>query len=235
MGLEGAIYDFLRFLRKPSYAWKQEQPLPFWTLTAMYAIVFLLILIVASPLMYLVGVDSMEHSIDDLLGNYPKWVFVLLTVVVAPIAEEVIFRWHLRQPLVAAVIIFLSLFGGLYALYNASMLAVYPSIILAIFLCFLMMLVLGSKDFRYGLRRLYLSKFHWIFYITTLLFALAHISNFSDIERWYIAPILVLPQAFIGLFLGYVRGRNNIFWSIYFHAFHNLIPTLLFLFIPMDT
>ncbi len=232
MSIDVAIRDFFRFLKNPRYAYKSYEPLPFGTLTLMYILIFFSIVLISSPLMYLVGAENMQHSIDELMNNYPKWVFVLLTVVMAPIIEELIFRWHLRQPIVILCVIAAMLGGGLVYAFRQDLLALWPMVIVLVFIAALLVLLLSSNGVRAAISKFYHRFFPLIFYGTVVIFALAHLGNFSDVQNWYVAPILVLPQALIGLFLGYVRVRNNIFWSIYFHAFHNMIPTVLFLMMP---
>jgi hypothetical protein len=46
----------------------------------------------------------------------------------------------------------------------------------------------------------------------------------------FFLPILVLPQFIIGLFLGYIRIKFNMFFAILFHMLHNLIFLSLFFF-----
>lgn len=232
MRIDLAIKDFLQFIKKPQYAYKSHEPVAFSTLTLMYGVLFFLIVFISSPLMYLVGVENMQHSVDELMKNYPKWVFVLLTVIVAPVVEELIFRWHLRQPIIIFWVFAIVMCGGVGFAFQQHMISFWPTVIIISFIVSLLGMLLFSIVAQRALLVLYNKYFPLVFYLTVVVFAFAHIGNFSDVEKWYIAPILVLPQALISLFLGYVRVRNNLFWSIYFHAFHNLIPTMLFLMMP---
>lgn len=66
--------------------------------------------------------------------------------------------------------------------------------------------------------------FKYAFYISVITFGLIHISNFGDIDGFYwLIPILVAPQVFAGIFLGYIRTKLGLVWSILLHAAHNLI------------
>lgn len=73
----------------------------------------------------------------------------------------------------------------------------------------------------------------YVFYLSAILFAFTHISNYqSDNIKWFMAPLLVMPQFILGLLLGYIRVRYNFLSGYLVHAFHNLIfitPGLLFL------
>ena len=227
-----AFKEFFSFLKHPRYAYESDQALEFSTATYMYVLIFFTIIFISSPLLYLVGIENMQHSVDELMKTYPKWVFILLTVIIAPLAEELIFRWHLRQPIVLIWIIAFCVSGGLTMVYQSGKISLWPLVILLIFVFSLLALMLSSDFVQQFIIDFYKNFFPAIFYGTVLVFAFAHLSNFSEIESWYIAPILVLPQALIAIFLGYIRVRKNIFWSIYFHAFHNMIPTTLFLMMP---
>jgi membrane protease YdiL (CAAX protease family) len=62
------------------------------------------------------------------------------------------------------------------------------------------------------------------FYISVLLFGLIHIANYPDIEGFYwLIPILVAPQISAGIFLGFIRTKLGLVWSMLLHALHNLI------------
>lgn len=75
-------------------------------------------------------------------------------------------------------------------------------------------------------------SFKLAFYASILLFGLIHISNFEDLHGHYWAvPFLVLPQLFSGLFLGFIRIRQGLIWSILLHTMHNLVlvgPLIIF-------
>ena len=62
------------------------------------------------------------------------------------------------------------------------------------------------------------------FYVFTILFGLVHITNF-EITRNIIllSPLLVLPQIILGGYLGFIRIRFGLPWSIALHATYNAI------------
>ncbi|RAJ12644.1 CPBP family intramembrane glutamic endopeptidase [Arenibacter echinorum] len=77
--------------------------------------------------------------------------------------------------------------------------------------------------------------FKYCFYASVLLFAVVHMSNFELTgEVYYIAPLLVAPQLILGVFLGYVRVKLGLLWSICLHAMYNAVlitPILLYKFL----
>ena len=63
-----------------------------------------------------------------------------------------------------------------------------------------------------------------VFYLLTLAFAFYHITNFDVTPMiLYLSPLLVAPQLFIGLLLGYIRVRLGLEWAILLHALYNLL------------
>ncbi|SHI91153.1 CPBP family intramembrane glutamic endopeptidase [Pseudozobellia thermophila] len=66
--------------------------------------------------------------------------------------------------------------------------------------------------------------FPYIFYLLTLIFGFYHILNFefTSTTLW-LSPLLVAPQLSVGVFLGFIRVRFGLPWSIALHAAYNLI------------
>lgn len=70
--------------------------------------------------------------------------------------------------------------------------------------------------------------FKYAYYISFLLFGFVHIFNFEKIPSVWIIPFLVLPQIISGIFLGFIRVKLALKWSIMLHAAHNFV-----LFLPL--
>jgi len=69
--------------------------------------------------------------------------------------------------------------------------------------------------------------FRYVFYALTLIFGYIHIFNFEiNSATLILSPFLVAPQISMGVFLGYIRVRFGLLWSIAFHACYNLALTL---------
>jgi membrane protease YdiL (CAAX protease family) len=67
-----------------------------------------------------------------------------------------------------------------------------------------------------------------IFYSFSILFVLAHYSNFNTSQNPFLVLLVLLAPIFItGVFLGYVRVRINIWASILFHSLFNLLAITL--------
>lgn len=68
--------------------------------------------------------------------------------------------------------------------------------------------------------------FKYVFYTLTLIFGYVHIFNFEiNTSTILLSPFLVAPQISIGVFLGYIRVRFGLLWSMLFHATYNFILT----------
>lgn len=77
------------------------------------------------------------------------------------------------------------------------------------------------------------TSFRYAFYSSVLLFGLLHITNFEGLDGQYWAvPLLVSPQVSAGIFLGFIRTKLGLIWSVLLHAAHNLIlvgPIVIYL------
>ena len=66
------------------------------------------------------------------------------------------------------------------------------------------------------------SSFRIAFYAFTIVFGLIHISNYELTSQILLfTPILVAPQLFLGSYLGFIRVRFGLLWSIALHATFN--------------
>lgn len=64
--------------------------------------------------------------------------------------------------------------------------------------------------------------FKQVFYTFAIVFGLIHITNFNiTAQVLLLAPILVLPQTILGTYLGFIRIRFGLGWSILLHASYN--------------
>lgn len=60
------------------------------------------------------------------------------------------------------------------------------------------------------------------FYISAILFGFVHITNFDITTNiLLLSPILVLPQILLGCYLGFIRVKFGLLWSILLHAAYN--------------
>lgn len=80
--------------------------------------------------------------------------------------------------------------------------------------------------------RNYKKSFKYIFYGFAILFGYIHIYNYEiTAYTLLLSPILVAPQIVLGLFLGYLRVKLGLIYSMLLHALYNgflTLPMLLF-------
>ena len=242
MRLETAIREYLTFLRSPQYDYKRSASLDWITITKLFFFVFAVEMLVLIPMSSFMGLEEIPHIMESLMMEKSFWFIALMAIVIAPIAEEIIFRLHLRYHwltfLYLIILLLVVLFFGLKyaALDMVSGLGEVQqqvldngflrTVLLVTILTIVAMSYLLSKGFEsQWMQRI----FPFIFYMSAAVFALVHISNFELPEgRWYLTPLLVMPQFILACYLGYVRVRNNVIASIYVHALNNSIPMLLY-------
>lgn len=71
-------------------------------------------------------------------------------------------------------------------------------------------------------------KFKIAFYVFTIIFGLIHITNFKMTQNvLLLAPILILPQTLLGGYLGFIRVRFGLLWSMALHACYNGILMII--------
>lgn len=78
---------------------------------------------------------------------------------------------------------------------------------------------------RNRVKTLWLKHFSIFFYFSATLFALMHLTNYSNNTLFFyiLGPLIVLPQLIGGLTLGYLRLKLGFFWGVLQHGLYNLI------------
>jgi membrane protease YdiL (CAAX protease family) len=174
---------------------------------------------------------DIPENINETVGKDSLIDLLLWGVILAPIVEEVIFRSWLGGR--RACILGLPILVSLFAVATAASAKVSPPIIIAIvagLTAFVVALARqlavltpeGQKDARWRL-------FPFAFYGSAVLFAVIHLSNYEGGLSSPIMLLAVLPQALVGLVLGYVRMRFGLPQAIIFHALYNLVLIGVFL------
>ncbi len=119
----------------------------------------------------LVNLD--DHAMKDMMDKFGKPMILFLTIIAAPLLEELFFRAPLT-------------------------------------------LFTGKKTFKIA------------FYVIAVLFGLVHITNYNmTINVLLLSPILVAPQTILGGYLGFIRTRFGLQWSILLHACYNAFFVLI--------
>ncbi len=150
------------------------------------------------------------------------YLFLVVTIL-APLLEESLFRYQLKHYRLALL---LYLFGSSFLLHAFCSKTIWliASLLLLLLLAFIDKKMSGSKSKRTGLIQ---KVFPYHFYFTALCFGLLHLTNYKEpLHNGFSVILLVLPQLFLGLVLGYTRMRYGLYQSMILHAAYNFIPAL---------
>jgi len=233
LSFEEIFRDFIRFLRKPTKdGMLKLSPL---NIIPNISLLFFIVLFVEMALIYpifsIMDVDNMDHKITKMIESFSKFSIVLMTVIAAPFLEEIIFRFPLRftRPT-------LFLLSGFVSFVVYNIVAAFSTVQLAyilsgsVFFFTVSIMLFYNHYSEEKLKNVVRQGFPIIFYLLIFFFAIVHIYNFENINSiWYLAPLLVLPQFILGIYLGYIRLRFGLIYCIFIHGLNNLMPTLIIL------
>jgi len=153
-------------------------------------------------------------------GIFSSFIFL---VVLHPIIEEILQRSYLNNFIWNNVVAPINI--GIVFIFILNVKGYYLAI-LCIIILIISNIVYANLSKRIKVNSNYLSfyikNYKIYFYLSAISFGSVHIANYK-VENFIpgLVIILVLPQIFGGLILGYIRLSMGLFWSICFHAFHN--------------
>ena len=209
------------FIKKPNLTHLSEafQENPVKVIGNLLLIDFCL-MIPLTALLGIVGIEDMDHKIEDLMDN--PLALAGMAVVVAPIMEEAIFRLPMKYSYWRAAIAL-----GLAGVIGATMIPSIPLMggiaALILFSAFLFHFINYRQEnaLNVQMESWWERHFYLPFWVLTTAFAIVHISNFGSAVPLYLVPILVLPQFVLGAVIGYVRTGYGFIYAVLFHALHN--------------
>uniref|UniRef100_UPI00333E8CD1 CPBP family intramembrane glutamic endopeptidase n=1 Tax=Castellaniella defragrans TaxID=75697 RepID=UPI00333E8CD1 len=240
--LRAELKDFLRFVRRPRPgrrlpgraaghgAWVDFLPNVRIVRLLQWALLLWLInLFIFGPLA--MGASEMGGAQHRLALTDLPWMQILIW---APIVEELTFRHALRRPAM------LWWFVPLMAVIIVQGAGVASGIMAAVALLLCLVPLQGGAGGRlagawrlsWARRRQVLRWYPWLYHLSALAFGAVHLYNFQlHATPAALMPLLVLPQWFTGLVLGWMRVRRGIGASMLLHAVFNAGPLLLVLLI----
>lgn len=228
------ISSLIKFIKYPEYDY---QEMPFSSKLKVLGGVYVINLIVTGFLLAVLSFtdsllpeDTMKnHEVAKMFNDSPLWVSFIMAAVFAPIGEELIFRFPLQYRKWVTHV----LAGGLLVLAGFKTFFLENITIKIICLALIMALAvlysIFNKKAASFTAYLWNNKFPVVFYVFTFVFAVVHLDNYPF--SWTVVllfPLLVLPQFVIGTFLGYIRIKLGIVWSMAFHGIHNGFFVLMF-------
>lgn len=166
-------------------------------------------------------------KIPDALKNR-KWLFIFFVSILAPVYEEIIFRLPLNfKPINLALSITFFIGGLLMLIENTGPSFLIPIFLVIIFILLYKLCTLYSDE----LNTFWKINFSFIVYLFSFLFGLVHISNYSfqELTQFFVVPILILPQLFVGFVFAFVRTYylKGLVICIITHIFINSFAALI--------
>jgi len=203
--------DFIDYIKKPAYpeGFVKINWGIFFLMLLMYVIFTVSILLIPYIAMKLTGITRSPF-------HFTLYQKVLFGIVLAPIYEEILCRVLLvfnRKNLAVFVACCAIFFVYFFVKSNPR------------FIIFSGLIAFSSVVYLYFDRCYAFISNHYrlFFYFTAILFGLLHIFNFTGVTYYNLVftPLLVLPQLFMGLILGYLRVRYGFRYGVLFHAVVN--------------
>jgi hypothetical protein len=159
----------------------------------------------------------------------------IVVCILAPLFEECGHRLWLRYSAlnlsISIPVILYFLFNNILhqPSYSIESKYLYKFFILIIFGFFLYKILSSKYKINLYLKNTWDRNPKYIFWISVLSFSLWHIVNFKvNYMIILLAPILTLPQMFIGIILYNVRLKYGFIYGILIHAMHNAFPIVLY-------
>ncbi len=186
---------------------------------------------------FFVGIPILKHlGVSPIVGlaGSRLWISVLL----APVAEELTFRLPLRYSeinlTISALIVVLFTVRRLLLKLGIFGLATrwLWSAVFALLVASVVHVVLRTEPVKRFTTRIWFGHFRAVVYISCFAFGLFHLTNYRfssfSAETLVLAPLLVLPQIIGGFILAFTRIRLGIIWCIVLHAATNFLAFWLF-------
>nr|MBC7613044.1 CPBP family intramembrane metalloprotease [Pseudopedobacter sp.] len=224
--IKEAFQEFINYIKNPNPFVRYDKPSIFYN--QLFPLVIIALMFAFSSVIFTSSLEQFHiipkmPEFDLFKSKEQKGLIFLMVLIGAPIIEELIFRFQLKNFRFSFVCYFVAISYFFNWFLDTKMLVV-TMIILASILSLIYFYITYNKfDKQLFIKRIF--PFH--FYLTAIFFGLVHISNYSNpLEYGFPIILLVLPQLFVGLILGYVRMRFGLSKSMMMHAAYNLIPAL---------
>jgi membrane protease YdiL (CAAX protease family) len=178
--------------------------------------VLMAILLALAGLATALGIKLPENAIDHLRLTP---LILALIVVILPIGEEVVFRsWLSGRPghVTAAIALLVGVAVPVISGPQGHPILVLGSLAIAAAVAIALLVWLRKHPpFRFFSRH-----FVWFYTAASLLFALAHLTNYTE-GASVVLLLLVVPQLLVGLILGYARVTYGLWSDMLLHMMHN--------------
>ncbi|HSJ69392.1 MAG TPA: hypothetical protein VK921_17050, partial [Anditalea sp.] len=180
--------DLISFVKRPQII-RVAAPLSVSNFFLLLMITFGLVIPYAFLLEFM-GVGEFDNIIQEMLRNQKALVLVLV-IILAPLLEETIFRYHLtlqKKAIIWSLIVSVFMISQLWII----------AVGLMVYLLILLVLVIRKNP----------PSLHMVVYISAFFFGIVHLGNYRDFDflgNFYWIPFLVLIQFGLGLLLSFIR------------------------------
>ncbi len=223
--------DFFSYVLKPKLG-KEETTFrkKIKNIFKLFILDFVLSILFLVILRLIIGFDA-ENLIDKKMEKLGAIKFFIYGVITAPMIEELIFRLLMVYKKINIVIgvLFASIFlSSIY--FNQPVLILSENSINIFVFSILTSLVSYYivKFYNQKFIVFYKKYFGFIFYFSSIIFALGHLSNFEPTQKAYLLPLVVVPQFFGGVIMGFLRVKYGFFYGLFFHCLNNFIVLIVF-------
>ncbi|PNU04220.1 CPBP family glutamic-type intramembrane protease [Novosphingobium guangzhouense] len=180
------------------------------------------LLLVVLPLLGLYQ-RAMGQPLPDAFDKLPAGWLLPITIMIAPVLEEMIFRgWQTGRPRA----LWLLACTGLFAVLVAVAKTLQPLVLAGSLLALAIVAVAGWVRLRKReVPGAYLTAYPALFWLAALLFAAVHLMNYPTVSA--LALPMVLPQLWAGVLLGFTRQRIGLPAAMLQHACANAAAMVL--------
>lgn len=184
------------------------------------SIIILLMDLFVVKILHYPSISESHFRTEDYLSAMGLYKGVALISLKSPIIEELAFRLSLKPNRYKLSV---SISALIYLLidivwYNSS----FFHLVVVLFLCTLVFLFINFFfDFN-KLHIIYISQDKLLF-VSSLSFGFIHLVNFTPFHKnlFFLYPVYILPQIFLGFILGVIRIRNGFIWAVLLHIMVN--------------
>jgi membrane protease YdiL (CAAX protease family) len=214
------VKEFLAFVKNPSYinqdtAMLLSEKVSF--IKQLLKFKALLLIVIVPILIYTKRLTGASYNdLPDTWGTY------LAIVMIAPILEEIIFRYGLRysKTMIACLIWF-----PIYWIIKHTV--PQSNLPLAIGFSFFSIPIIrfALKPFDVQMEKLWIRGFPFLFHVFAITFGIIHLSNYSNISNCFLAIPLVSSQIVSGYVLGFIRMKFGLIYSMGLHSAWNFFAS----------
>lgn len=230
------LIEFFKFIYRPSIHKSSSHSIykKIYDVLSIYFFCFIIGISISIITFYFINTPKRKDN-DINLG----FDFIFLSCLFLPLVEEILFRLSL----IYSRCNFSFTLGGLSFLFLNNMLKANVSLtienssFIRIVVSIIISIIIGtifysfSKKYNNILNQFHRNNFKVLFYLSSIIFALLHISNFEmNLYSFLISPLMTLPQLLFGLAAGFIRVKYGFLYCFFIHILSNVIPTVIIIY-----